>query len=250
MTYRRAADHAKQQGEDDRDFDTTSLKLNGTGQVVHRDYGAHFFRWGFARRLVKGGQRVLDIGCGPEQALAREFAYQPSMCPKEMVMVDYGNVKPRYHLKWGKVIPNFDFTKQWNELKPGFDVITCFEVIEHMQKAHGRKLLKGAHALLKINGTFLLSTPVFSPKVGMARNHIHEYGVAELQKEIERAGFTVKARYGTFMNHNEAKKVSDPAHRKTWEALTGYYSSDVLACFLAPLYPDQSRNNMWILKRS
>lgn len=249
MTYRRGGGGAKRQGEDARDFDTTSLRLNGTGQVVHRDYGAHFFRWGFARRMIKGGTRVLDLGCGPDQALARELAYQPSMCPKEMVMVDYGNVKPRYHLKWATLLANFDFTKRWKEIKPGFDVICCFEVIEHMQRASGRKLLAGARELLENDGRFLLSTPVYDPKVGMAKNHIHEYGIIELEREISRAGLKIERRFGTFMNALTCRKMAAPAHKETWEALRAYYSDDVLACFLAPLYPDHSRNNLWVLRK-
>jgi len=198
--------------------------------------------------MIKGGSRVLDIGCGPDQALVRELSYQPSLCPRELVMVEYGKITKPLRAKWAVLHDEFDFTKRWRELDGPFDVITCLEVIEHMQKAHGRKLLKGARELMGPKSTFLLSTPVFSPKVGMARNHIHEYGIDELRQEIERAGLVIEQRFGTFMNAQEAKKTR-PEHRAVWEALSTYYSSDVLACFLAPLYPDQARNNLWVLRR-
>ena len=239
---------SKQQGEDKRDFDTTSLHANASGQTVHRDYAAHFFRWGFARRFIKHHMRVLDIGCGPEQPLARVLGQYATSFPREMVMVDYGNVKKQGSYKWVTLYPKFNFTTRWRELYPQFDVITCFEVIEHMQLAHGRRLLRGARELLKPDGTFLLSCPVFDPRVGMARNHINEMTVAQLQKEVERAGLKIERRFGTFQTALQAKQAR-PEHYAIWRALNEYYSTDVLACFLAPLYPDHARNNIWVLKK-
>lgn len=240
----------KQQGEDARDFDTTSCQTKQYGRWVHRDYLAHCMRWGFAERMIKGGDRVLDIGCGPDQSLVGILTYKASGIPKILVGVDYGKVKPKTNPKWFKLHSEFDFTKRWQELaKDGpYDVITCLEVIEHMQKKHGAKLLAGAHALLAKKGRLLLSTPVFAPKTGMAQHHIHEYGVEELRTAILKAGFIVNQRFGTFQTVLQAKQAA-PEHRATWEALTAYYSNDVLACFLAPLYPNQSRNNFWVLEK-
>ena len=239
----------KQQGEDRRDFDTTSLREGTHGRVVHRDYGAHFFRWGFATRMIKRGWRVLDVGCGADQALMMALQYRPTNIPSELVAVDYGRVKPRLSKKWFTLVPEFDFTRRWRELGHGtFDCACCLEVIEHMQPAHGRRLLRGLIGCLKPGGVCLLSTPVFDPKVGMAQNHIHEYGLEELEYEVLRAGFVVERRFGTFQTALQARRAR-PEHRAVWEELRAYYSDDVLACFLAPLYPDQSRNNMWIIRR-
>lgn len=240
----------KLQGEDKRKFDTTSCTPKTHGHKVHRDYAAHFFRWGFATRFINGTMNVLEIGCGADQPLAHLLSGQLGGYPKKMVAVDIDDVKVRYNFSWFDLRPNFDFTSRHKELtKDGpFDVIVCLEVIEHMQKPSGRKLLKGALGLLAKNGRVLLSTPVFDPKVGMAKNHIHEYGILELQQEILKAGFTIERRFGTFQTALQAKK-SEPNHRAVWEELKDYYSNDVVACFLAPLYPDQARNNIWVLKK-
>lgn len=241
----------KQQGEDKRDFDTTSCREKQYGRWVHRDYLAHCFRWGFARRYIKGGERVLDVGCGPDQALAGILTYTASGIPEKLIAVDYGKVKPALNAKWFELRAEFDFTTRWKELeKEGpFDVITCLEVIEHMQKTHGAKLLKGMHALLKPDtGRLILSTPVFDPKVGMAMRHVHEYLTDELANAITKAGFIIEQRFGTFQNALKIKQTN-PEHRAVWEALKTYYSDDVLACFLAPLYPDLSRNNLWLLRK-
>ncbi len=243
----------KQQGEDKRDFDTTSCTSRRYGHQVHRDYAAHFFRWGFATRFVNSKTILLEIGCGADQPLANVLHDSLGHYPQKMVAVDIDDVKPKYNFGWFELHPNFNFVNEWEKLqrwKSGtYDTIVCFEVIEHMQKKFGCKLLGAAAKLLKADGNFLLSTPVFSPRVGMAKNHIHEWYIDELAIEIQRAGLYVEHRFGTFMTALEAKKVADPAHLKTWKDLSAYYGHDVLACFLAPLYPDQARNNIWVLRR-
>lgn len=237
-------------GEDAREFDTTSLRQRQHGHWVHRDYGAHFFRWGFVPRFIRTHkERVLDIGCGADQPLARVLNYKSY--PALLVGVDYDKVKPRHNFAWLKIMPEFDFTRRWRELQKEhgtFDVVTCFEVIEHMHTDAGLRLLKGARELLSDDGVFLLSTPCYSGK-RMAANHIHEYTVDELAKAIAKAGLKVEQRFGTFMTSLNVKKVKDQAHKATWEALTQYYDHEVLACFLAPLYPDLANNNLWVLRK-
>jgi SAM-dependent methyltransferase len=247
MAYRHKP--AKVQGEDTRDFDTTSLKLKGAGNFVHRDYAAHFFRWGFAANWIRGGERVLDIGCGAEQPLVRILCHKPGGQPSHLLGVDYDNVKKRWSPAWFALRAPFDFTTEWKKLAGQglFDVITCFEVIEHMQVASGRKLLKGAFELLEPMGTMLLSTPIYDGKK-MAQNHIHEYYVPELEVEIRKAGFSIQRRFGTFQTALQAKRLS-PTHQVVWRELSAYYSNDVMACFLAPLYPDLARNNLWVLRK-
>jgi hypothetical protein len=31
--------------------------------------------------------------------------------------------------------------------------------------------------------------------------------------------------------------------------LKDYYDNDALACFIAPLYPDMARNNLWVCRK-
>lgn len=243
--------HAKKiPGEDPREFDTTSCTQSSHGARVHRDYAAHFFRWGFAQRFIKKDMRVLDIGCGVDQPLPRVLTDKMSHVPRLYLGVDFDpRVKRRWQFAWVEVQGGFDFTRKWKTLAPKgpFDVITSFEVIEHMHKDAGRRLLKGAHGLLAPEGTFLLSTPCYDGR-RMANNHIHEYWIAELEKEILKAGLVVAARFGTFMDVLQIKKMS-PEHAKVATELRQYYGDEVVSCFLAPLYPDNARNNIWVLRR-
>jgi hypothetical protein len=57
----------------------------------------------------------------------------------------------------------------------------------------------------------------------------------------------VRARHGTFASWNDVKRAAEPAHVALAERLKKFYDGDVVACFLAPLYPDASRNVCWVL---
>lgn len=233
-----------------REFDKTSLHAHVQGYQVHRDYASHFFRWGWvSRRFINPATRVLDIGCGPDAALVRVLSYKANGIPKSYVGVDLNRLPDTPGFKWCKFYEKFNFSKRWRELKSAgpFDVIVCLEVAEHMNMQAMRQMLRGALELLTPGGRMLLSTPVFNGK--QAVNHINEMTIATLQKELEKAGWQVLKRYGTFMSDNDRKKVASPAESELIEKLKEYYSTDVLSCFLAPLYPDASRNNIWLLAR-
>lgn len=239
---------AKRQGVDpDREFDKTSLRANSHGQWVHRDYLAHAFRWGFAGRYVTNETEVLDVGCGPDCAMVGVLTMPRNQVPRRYVGVDV-NREPRRHptRQWATFRWEFNFLERYAELGQ-FDLVINFEVIEHMRKSDGERLLAGLAACLKPDGALLLSTPVFNGKA--AANHIHEWEVGELADAVRGAGLDVARRHGTFASQNDLKKVASPAELDVVARLSAYYSGEVMSCFLAPLYPDASRNNVWVLRR-
>lgn len=240
---------------DDRRFDQTQLKEATHGSKVHRDYLAHVFRWGFTSKWVRQGNRVLDVGCGQDLPLLKSLLTWGNYIPDEYVGVDFnrldlekGTNKYYANRKWTSFHAEFDFTSRYRELgEAHFDRVTCFEVIEHMYTADGVKLLEGLRYCLSPDGVAFLSTPVFNGRA--ARNHLHEYEVDELRAVIEHHGLRVSKRYGTFGNYQAIKRAASPEQLAALEGLREYYSDEVLACFLAPLYPDASRNNVWCLRR-
>lgn len=230
----------------DREYDKTSLKVT-TYPGVHRDYAAHFFRWGFiSTRLIEQQKtRVLDIGCGVDCPLVKVFSSRLLYVPKSYLGVDMNNFKPPFNYKWTKFMPKFNFAERHRELPAGsFDLITCLEVVEHMRVSSVKKLLAGANRLLVPGGKLVLSTPVANGRP--AKNHINEMTIDQLSRLIYNAGFLVDKRFGTFMNVNELKKVAGPAENAIAQKLREYYSDEVISCFLAPLHPDNARNNIWI----
>lgn len=230
-------------------FDKSDLTKS---DAVHRDYAAHFFRWSFALRYVNDKTHVLDVGCGSDTPMAKAIHWRfTGKRPASYVGVDLGRLPraPNYR-QWATFLPEFDFTRRWRELaevyRP-FDLIVCFEAIEHMPVAAGARLLAGARQLLAHDGVMLLSTPVFNGRA--AKNHIHEYTIPELERAIARAGLAVERRCGTFASYPAMKKACGPEELRLLNELRTYYDDEVAACFLAPKYPDAARNNLWVLRR-
>jgi len=236
-----------------RRFDKTALTHKSHGEFVHRDYLAHCLRWGWAAKMIKLGQSVLDVGCGVEAPLAVVLSNTNFVHGGQYVGVDMNRkIRQGGGRGWCRVIPEFDFTARYKELGL-FDIVTNFEVIEHMPKTDGPVLLRAMRECLKPGGRLLLSTPVFNGKA--ARNHTgpegpREYTVRELQEAIESSGLRVVERRGTFASYHPIKKVLTPAHLEVYEELREFFGDDLMACFLAPLYPDASRNCFWVLERT
>lgn len=246
---------------DQRDYDTTQLKLGGHGRTLHRDYSAHFFRWSFARRFITAKDSVLEIGCGEERPLSKILTGGAAAHVDQYVGVDLNKLKEsgsqRLHF-YGE----FNFNTQYKQLIKNhgqFDVVVHFEVIEHMKVIHGRKLLRAALECLKPGGVMLMSTPVYDGK-RHAANHIHEYYADELQKETEKAGFEVERRFGTFMDIKHLKKARqgkiEGVDRETAmrigevaDMLDDYFDNDAISNIFGPLFPDHARNNLWICRK-
>ena len=84
-----------------------------------------------------------------------------------------------------------------------------------------------------------------------ADNHIYEYTEAELQAELEKH-FTIVRKFGTFMSTGlpkQAKLVLTPGDYNLFMRLREYYSPNLLSVLFAPVYPSQSRNILWVLKK-
>lgn len=244
-------------------FDKTSLKAGNRGYEVHRDYAAHFFRWSWATSWINNTMSVLDVGCGPDQPLARLTVYA-SKLPGTLYQVDLNKIAEPQRRKWLRLYDETDFTdvevqrQLWIDHGGPFDLVVSFEVLEHMVVDKARELLVGMHRLVKDDGRVVVSTPVFNGRA--AKNHIHEFTIPELKGLVEETGFEVVKRYGTFANYHDAKRgVTEWAQARgldaaqfvtLYEELLEFHSHDALACFLAPIIPDHARNNVWVLRKA
>lgn len=247
---------AREKGRDDRDYDKTQLHESGHGQSLHRDYSSHFFRWSFARRFIKPSDHVLEIGCGQDRPLSKILTGGASARVNTYVGVDLNKVKPSGSQRL-TFLGEFNFVERYKELiklRPeGYDVLVHLEVLEHIRVDLGAKFLKACFACLKPGGAMLMSTPVYDG-VRHAASHIHEYTVDELDKAVKKAGFTVKRRFGTFMDtkfigKTETDRCDAAAIKKVMAALKEYFDNDAISNIFGPLYPDHARNNIWICEK-
>lgn len=237
-----------------RRFDQTQLHAQHHGKYVHRDYLAHAFRWGWVSRHLVKDARLLDVGCGQELPLMHVLSGSKSLLPSLYVGVDLNAVPFGESPKWARVQEKFNFVDDYEtlaskvpEAEGGFDEIVNFEMIEHMMPADGRKMLEGFKHWLKPEGKVYLSTPVFNGVAAL--NHVHEFTIPELQALFDDAGFEVVQRFGTFMSANEVKASALGGDWLTYQRLLDFYGHDVMSTFLAPLYPDSSRNNLWVAQK-
>lgn len=156
------------------------------------------------------GKRILDIGCGGGAFLdaARElgaeiFGIDPN--PLNGILLEKHSIPHfigYFDAKDEKVI----------EFQP--DIITCFEVIEHLYSPH--EILSGAHELLQKNaqgGKLILSTPnafnlmralkfliqqqhhdsLMDPVTNPNAEHIRAYSFGMVIKLLHNHGFSVKS---------------------------------------------------------
>ena len=174
--------------------------------------------------------------------------------PDVYVGVDLNSIPKKSKVQWADIYDNFDFVtngKKLEEKYTPFDKAVCFEAIEHMGVEDGAKLLENIFFLLRPGGLLFLSTPVFDGQA--AANHIHEYTIPELRTAIEGAGFKIVDRKGTFASKPAIRAAMQQAGDHTaldmYDRLEDWFGGEVMSTFVAPLYPDASRNNIWICER-
>lgn len=224
------------------------------GRLIHRDFNAHVFRWSHAAMMLfkfpnREQAAVLDIACGPDWPLLTTL-HSNGSAPAVFVGCDARDCSPTKPqlTKTDVQFEQHDITKTLPTRASGWDMIVCFEVLEHMPKESGLKLLDNIQQIMGPNTLMLFSTPVFDEKVGMADNHIYEWGYQELKDELEKR-FTLENHYGTFASLRDYTPLMTPEELKLLARLKEYYNSAMVACLMAPLYPQKARNVLWQLKR-
>lgn len=271
-----------------KSIDNTHLSIDQAEErgVIHRDFLAHSLRWSHVAKFMHASQfyktaRVLDIGCGIDMPMAK-MLYSNRLLVREYVGVDYNNsskfktdmfANGKFPLNaFGSVdyASNqvwFDKAKDGQNLvnirgDNGEDyfrtpnIITFFEVMEHIEPAHGRAMLARVLELMRLtieNGepaTFFMSTPNWNV-VACADNHVSEYKHQALGWLIEDLGFAIVKRHGTFASirdYRDKMFVDYPGSRAVYEKLSSYYDSNVLSNIFAPMYPAEARNCIWQLE--
>jgi len=223
--------------------------------VYHRDMFAHYLRFSHVLRLAKIGMSILDVGCGSGGLY--EVFYRNRYAPRRYLGLDIRRQtieknKVRFpRADWECVDiatpdpDDFDFGRDW-------DIITSFEVFEHVHKKNGDNLMENIKRHCNENTIVLVSTPVYNEEVGAAANHtydgmVHERTFNEMRELCERH-LEVEMVYGTFASQRDYKKTMLVEDLIVFNKLRNYYDSNLVSVIFAPLYPQLSRNCLWKLR--
>lgn len=250
-------------------IDNTHLSINTAEErrLLHRDYIAHCLRWSHVARHLHHGQlykraHILDVGCGREVPLAR-LLYSNRLIPVtgSYTGVDYNKLEMPEMLAKAKfpikLQGQCQFPRQFEKVGDkhkhfiGYDVITCFEVAEHIEPADTLLLLEGITGHLNKDGIAFLSTPCYDPQTGAADNHVNEMSYWAFGAMIRHAGLHINDVFGTFASIKDYKEELSRNNSpygdlaEAFNRLRQYYDTNYLATIFAPLFPEQSRNCLW-----
>jgi 2-polyprenyl-3-methyl-5-hydroxy-6-metoxy-1,4-benzoquinol methylase len=247
-------------------YNTTDLDPQTTFErhVFHRDQFAHYLRWTYILKEAQVNDRVCDFGCGQGNLL--EVLYRNRFKCQLYVGFDIRKQTIEKAKEKFKAVPWAHFftcdlitvTYDFSQVKA--DKVCSFEVLEHVGKQNVPTFLQRFKDCGKADATYYLSTPNYDPVVGAAGNHtydsgdgrglaVHEWDHQELQQAILVAGFKVVKKFGTFASQKDYIKLLSPAQREVFDQLKEYYDANLMANIFAPMFPEQARNTMWVLKR-
>lgn len=236
-----------------KQYNTTQLNPEQCFErhIFHRDQFAHYLRWTHVLNIAKIGMNILDVGCGSGNLY--EVFYRNKYSPNKFVGIDIRTqIIEKNKIKFPKAIwINSDPVIE--ELpKEKWDIITSFEVLEHLGKNNGDMYLKNISSIMDKNTTLLISTPCYDEQVGAAENHIingnvGEYTYQELKELLEKY-FIIEDVFGTFASQKDYKLLMNDWQLKMYEHLKKYYDSNLVSNLMAPFFPEQSRNCLWKLK--
>lgn len=228
--------------------------------IYHRDQFAHYLRWSHVLKNAKIGQTILDFGCGSGEML--ELFYRNRYRPKQYLGLDIrSQTVAENNEKFGKLdfaeFKQADLCQPELDLGQTFDIITCFEVIEHIGHANADAFLDNIAYHCNENTVVYLSTPNYDPEVGAANNHmlgpeghkeVGEWDHFELQNKLSEY-FTIEHKYGTFASQKDYKDDLHDWQIPMYEELKKYYDSNLVANIMAPLIPaEHARNCLWVLR--
>lgn len=241
--------------------DKTYLSLENAEErgFIHRDYIAHCMRWSHvAKRLMARGTykdaRILDVGCGKELPMAK-MLYSMKMKPKRYLGIDAGKVKPEakqvFHTgAWPLTLREGSTFQEGSGLDTGeFNLITCFEVLEHVEPKMMISMLREMQNITTDDAMIFISTPCWD-RVSCAGNHVNEMRYEALGAVFERLGFEIVDHHGTFASIRDYQHLLDEHEQEVFYHLRKYYDTNFLSCIFAPLYPQGARNVLWELRRT
>lgn len=224
--------------------------------IYHRDQFAHYFRWTHVLKNAKIGKKILDMGCGSGEML--EVFYRNRYRPEKFVGIDIRDKVPEElkNLDFVEILVK-DLCKPF-DLNEKYDIITSFEVVEHIGHENLDAYLQNMVKHCKPGTRIYLSTPNYDPVVGAAKNHMLTNSKGELEvgewDHFELAGklekyFNIKHRFGTFASQKDYKLELIGWKLEAFNELNKYYDTNLLSNLMAPMIDaSKARNCLWVME--
>ena len=241
-----------------KEYNTTQLNPESSFErhVFHRDQFAHYLRWSHVLKIAKIGQKIMDFGCG--NANLYEVFYRNRYSPERYLGLDIRKQTiEKNKTKFPKAeFKTEDLVNMSTNYGTDWDIITSFEVAEHVQKINVPKFLENIKDHCNENTIILISTPKYDEKVGAADNHIYAGGPQELTYDelhdiILSTGFKIEKVYGTFASQKDYKDKMNEWQQKMFDSLSSYYDTNLISVMMAPIMDaDLARNCLWVLKKA
>ena len=249
----------------DEEFDRTHLsvdkKLSEGG--IHRDYIAHCHRWSHVVHYLETRQKkytrlateryktakILDVGCGVDIPLYKVICSNKFGGVQSYTGVDINKLeldRTRFSEKRKLQPILLGETDILSVTETDANVITSFEVLEHVPFDYAKDTVNHLYNISVEDAEFIVSTPVYDDSIGMASNHINEMTREVFSDMLSEAGWKITENYGTFASKRDIYPNMSDEHRKVYDELKKYYCHQQMATIFAPLYPEYSRNNLWV----
>lgn len=151
-------------------------------------YQDHISRYWWAAKKFAKNQNVLDCACGHGYGtyiLSHAAGYSLGVDLNKDSLEIANSVFVANNLEYKE----YDIRTLENLTKRKFDLITVFEVIEHIPNSESDVFINSIKKVLDTNGKVLISTPnhdvVLKSGVKIPHFHINNYRPAELRRQLE-----------------------------------------------------------------
>ena len=117
-------------------------------------------------------------------------------------------------------------------------------MLEHVPQETSAVVVKHLYNISNDDAVFIASTPCFNGK--KAKNHPQELTRDQMKQMLIDAGWTITDNFGTFASRVDLYKHLSDEQKMVYDELKRYYDVDVMSTIFAPMYPEHSRNNLWV----
>ena len=159
----------------------------------------HALKFARIHREISSFKRHLDIGCGPG-TLVGSMARSGLSIGVDIAKDQIGYANHKYGKPSKQFMPISEGSLPFSDAS--FDVVTLIEVIEHLTRAQGCRLLTEIHRTLEPGGTCLVTTPNYDGfwpllegfvnrmgKINYEHQHISHFTVSRLKGIMKETGF-------------------------------------------------------------